>query len=444
MPFCVGCGSKRTPDEPAAPQGVAPAAPQGVAPQGFAPQGFAPQGFAPQGFAPQGFAPAAPQGVAPAAPQGFALAAPQGFAPSAAPQGFAVPGGYVPAPTAPPGVAAPVVASQVGGLPPGVSVCWRCRGAGDPGAAFCKFCGARYADAAPAPQAAAPPIGSPASAAVPDAGGWAAVVAPVVPAPVAPGPVAPAPVAPGPVAPAQAVSPPAVQAAPAAPLAPLATLTAILKDGSDGRAYPIFAEQADIGRSEGDVVLGDDPYLSPRHARLRRRGDAWLLRDLESVNGIYMRLREPVDLAHGDMVLLGQQVLRFELLDEGEMPLGPATQHGVLVFGTPEVPRMARLTQYTTEGVGRDVHYVYRDETVLGRENGDIVFTDDPFLSRRHAAITADRVSRRFVLRDLDSSNGTALRFHGERVLAAGDQFRVGRHLFRFDLPSVAGGRAGR
>jgi pSer/pThr/pTyr-binding forkhead associated (FHA) protein len=273
------------------------------------------------------------------------------------------------------------------------------------------------------------------------------MAAPAVPAPAVPVATAPASVAVVHAAPAPPSAPlPHASPAAAVPAAaePIARLTAILKDGSDGRAYPIHAEQADIGRSEGDVILGDDPYLSPRHARLRRRGDAWLIRDLESVNGIYMRLREPVDLAHGDMVLLGQQVLRFELLDEGEMPLGPATQHGVLVFGTPEVPRMARLTQYTTEGVGRDVHYVYRDETVLGRENGDIVFTDDPFLSRRHAAITADRVSRRFVLRDLGSSNGTALRFHGERVLAPGDQFRVGRHLFRFDVPSVAGGRAGR
>ncbi len=391
MRFCVGCGQKLLPDE-------APPAP--VTPQGFAP----PAPVAPQGFAPP----------APVAPQGFAPPSPQGFAP------------------------APVVVPQVAGLPPGVSVCWRCRGAGDPGAAFCKFCGTRYADAPAAAQGAPAPVA--------DAGGWGAVVAPP--------PAAALPAAPllQPTSPGRAVVVEAPAAAPAAPVLgkpapaaePLALLTAILKDGSDGRAYPIYAEQADIGRAEGDVVLGDDPYLSPRHARLRRRGDAWLLRDLESVNGIYMRIREPVDLAHGDMVLLGQQVLRFDLLDEGEMPLGPATQHGVLVFGTPEVPRMARLTQYTTEGVGRDVHYVYRDETVLGRENGDIVFTDDPFLSRRHAAITADRVSRRFVLRDLDSSNGTALRFHGERVLAPGDQFRVGRHLFRFDLAAGAGGRAGR
>ena len=156
--------------------------------------------------------------------------------------------------------------------------------------------------------------------------------------------------------------------------------------------------------------------------------------DLDSVNGVYIRLREPADLSDGDSVLLGQQVLRFEVLAETELPLGPATQHGAMVFGTPEVQRIARLVQYTTEGVGRDVHYLYRDETVIGREQGDIVFTDDPFMSRRHATITVDRANRRFVLRDLGSSNGTALRFRGERQLRSGDQFRIGRHLFRFEV----------
>ena len=218
-----------------------------------------------------------------------------------------------------------------------------------------------------------------------------------------------------------------------------AQLVAILKDGSDGRVFPLAGDQIDIGRSEGDVVLPDDPYLSPRHARLAKRADGWFLRDLDSVNGIFVRIREPVDLSDGDMILLGQQVLSFETLSDGETPLGPASQRGVLVFGTPEVPRIARLVQYTTEGVGRDVHNLYRDETVLGRENGDIVFTDDPFLSRRHAAITMDRGARRFVLRDVGSSNGTAIRFRGERKLANGDQFRVGRHLFRFD--AKGGGR---
>lgn len=328
------------------------------------------------------------------------------------------------APAAPPAEAAAPAPTDGKG-----TVCWRCYGVGDPGAEFCKFCGARYADAPAAQPAAAPPAAAPQAAARPAA-------APQAAAPQA----AQAQPAPEPAA-RPASEPVPASRAPSERPRPVATadgsaqasLVSILKDGSDGRRYPIYGEVTDIGREEGQIILGDDPYLSPRHARLSQKNGQLLIRDLDSVNGVYVRIREPVDLSDGDMMLLGQQVLRFEVLAETELPLGPATQHGVMVFGTPEVQRIARLLQYTTEGVGRDVHYLYRDETVIGREQGDLVFTDDPFMSRRHAAITIDRASRRFVLRDLGSSNGTAVRFRGERALRPGDQFRVGRHLFRFE-----------
>lgn len=213
-----------------------------------------------------------------------------------------------------------------------------------------------------------------------------------------------------------------------------ARIVSIRKDGTDGQAFAVGAGEAtDLGRIEGDVLLPEDPYLSDRHARVRREGEKYFLRDLGSANGVYLRLTGPVDVIDNDTLLIGQQVLRFHLLDESELPLGPARIGGALAFGTPEVPRFARLVQYTTEGVGRDVHYLYRDETVLGRETGDIVFTDDPFLSRRHAALAFDRANRRVSLRDLGSSNGTSIRLRTEAQLSTGQQFRVGRHLFRFE-----------
>jgi pSer/pThr/pTyr-binding forkhead associated (FHA) protein len=315
------------------------------------------------------------------------------------------------------------------------TVCWRCYGVGDPGADFCKFCGARYGDA---PSAAAAPPASPApkpQPAKPQPAASAGTGAGALASAVAPAPK-PAPIvasAPEPAREPAREAPREPQSAPGPDTEGPGVLVSILKDGTDGRRYALRDEQTDIGRAEGQVLLSEDPYLSPRHARLMFRNGRAVLRDLDSLNGIYIRIRDPVDLADGDMILLGQQVLRFELLAETELPLGPAMQHGVMVFGTPEVQRIARLSQYTTEGVGRDLHYLYRDETVIGREQGDLVFTDDPFMSRRHAAITIDRQSRRFVLRDLGSSNGTAVRFRGERVLRPGDQFRVGRHLFRFE-----------
>jgi pSer/pThr/pTyr-binding forkhead associated (FHA) protein len=216
----------------------------------------------------------------------------------------------------------------------------------------------------------------------------------------------------------------------------------IQRDGSEGGLYPLDAPQTDVGSREGDIVLPEDPYLSPRHARLERRGDTFVLRDLGSVNGAYVRLREPLELGPHEMFLIGQQVLRFDLLPEGERRVGAAKQQGVMVFGTPDLPRLARVSQYTTEGLERDVYYLYRDETVFGREQADVVYAEDPFLSRRHAAITMDRQRLRFVLRDLGSSNGTAVRCSSEHTLQHGDQFRLGRHLFRFDL--VLDGRGGR
>lgn len=266
--------------------------------------------------------------------------------------------------------------------------CARCQGVGD-GGAFCKFCGAAYDG----------PAG------IPDDG------------------------------------PTTTNTTPKSPLAPsvgAARLVSIRKDGSDGQTFTLHGEHNDIGRTEGEIVLPEDAYLSPRHARVSRDGNGFILKDLASVNGIYLRLTEAVELRDGDRILVGQQVLRLELLDDSELSLGPARVKGVLAFGTPEVPRFARLVQYTTEGVGRDVHYLYRDETVLGRETGDIVFTDDPFLSRRHAVLVADRGTKRVTLRDLGSANGTSVRLRGERQIRNGQQFRLGRHLFRFD----AGGPA--
>ncbi len=210
-------------------------------------------------------------------------------------------------------------------------------------------------------------------------------------------------------------------------------LVTILKDGSEGPVHRIGAAVTDIGRFEGNITLPDDPYLSPRHARIQKRGEKYFLRDLGSVNGVFYRVREPVDLQHGDVVLIGQQVLRLEVLNDGEVSLGPVMHYGVMLFGTPEQPRLARLVQLTSEGIPRDVYHLYRDETVVGRESGDVVFTDDVFLSRRHVAFKVDRAQRRVQVRDLGSSNGTLVLFRGEREIGDGDVFRVGHHLFRFD-----------
>lgn len=219
-----------------------------------------------------------------------------------------------------------------------------------------------------------------------------------------------------------------------------ARLVVIAQDGSPGREYPLTTDQTDIGRDEGNILLPNDPYVSPRHARIVRRGQRFLIQDLDSVNGIYVRLKNPSKLEHGDLVLMGLEVLRFEVVSAADKGYGPATDRATQVFGSPASPRFAKLCQRTVEGVTRDTFYITRDETVVGRESGDIVFTGDPFMSRRHAAISRNTADNSFSVRDLGSSNGTYIRIRGEHEIFEGDHVRIGQHLFRLEVAS--GGQA--
>jgi pSer/pThr/pTyr-binding forkhead associated (FHA) protein len=224
-----------------------------------------------------------------------------------------------------------------------------------------------------------------------------------------------------------------------------AKLVVIAQDGTPGRNYPLFGEQTDIGRESGAIVLANDPYVSPLHGRIIYRSGKYSVVDLNSLNGIYVRLGASRGLEDGDLVLIGLEVLRFEVVSESEQRLSPAEEDGTQVFGSPAAPRLAKLCQRTVEGASRDIFVLSRTETVIGREAGDIVFTSDPFMSRRHAAITCDLRAKTFSLRDLGSSNGTYLAIRGQRDLLNGDHLRIGQHLFRLEVgmaPAAGGGRA--
>jgi pSer/pThr/pTyr-binding forkhead associated (FHA) protein len=231
---------------------------------------------------------------------------------------------------------------------------------------------------------------------------------------------------------------PALHAAPAAAAVRVVAsqqtgfrLVVVHRDGTDGITYNLLGDQIDIGRTEGDLLF-EDPHLAPRHARIVASLTGRVLTPLETRNGVYVRLRGPVDLQDGDYLLMGKQVLRFETVSEPERNVRPALEHGVVVFGTPVRPPWARLRQITPAGVGRDVFHLTRPDMVLGREIGDIIFSEDEFMSRRHAQVSYR--NGRGHMEDLGSSNGTFLRLRGPHGLAAGDLIRLGDELLRFEI----------
>jgi pSer/pThr/pTyr-binding forkhead associated (FHA) protein len=208
-------------------------------------------------------------------------------------------------------------------------------------------------------------------------------------------------------------------------------LVAVRRDGSDGEAYPLVGDQIDIGRSEGELHF-EDPHLASRHARISLRVGQYVITPLENRNGVYRRISEPVELTDGHLILVGKQVLRFEFLPDVEKTLRPAVEHGMVLFGTPLKAPWGRLRQLTSAGTTRDMFHLTRSDIVVGREQGDIVFSEDEFMSRRHALLQFRSGSA--LLSDLGSSNGTFVRLTGQHTLSPGEMIRLGDELLRFEM----------
>ena len=224
---------------------------------------------------------------------------------------------------------------------------------------------------------------------------------------------------------------------PAAPRPQIAgawgTAVLVNRDGSDGQRYALGGEYLTFGRAGSDVAFDDDRFLGRPHARIERGGDGIVkIQALDTLNGVFRKADAPVDLLDGTTILIGREVLRFERVEPEESKPYPLVRHGVALFGSPPREPWGRLVALLPSGGYRDVRHLAGDEIVLGREEGDIVFRDDAFLSRRHAAVTWD--GKRAQITDLGSSNGTFVRITAPTALKHGDHVRMGDQLLRIEL----------
>jgi pSer/pThr/pTyr-binding forkhead associated (FHA) protein len=210
--------------------------------------------------------------------------------------------------------------------------------------------------------------------------------------------------------------------------------TAILvnRDGSDGQRFNLAGEYAVVGRAGADIAFDDDRFLARQHARFERTGDGVKVLSLDTLNGVFKKADLPVDLVDGMTILVGREVLRYEKVDPEEVKVHPLIRHGVALFGSPPREPWGRFVAIVPSGGWRDVRHLAGEEIVLGREEGDIVFRDDAFMSRRHAAVTWD--GKRAQITDLGSSNGTFVRITGPTPIKHGDHVRMGDQLLRIEL----------
>lgn len=268
--------------------------------------------------------------------------------------------------------------------PPGAAVCAACGAALRPGFRFCGICGRAVGAPPPTPRAAGP-IGSGAHAAHPE-------------------------------------PPPLPRGAPAR-----FRLTLLRSDGAPGASFALEGDEVVCGRSEGAVRLPDDATVSPRHARFTQAPGLLRVEDLGSVNGTFVRLREPRRVPVGEELRIGRQLLRLEPFPRPAR----AETRGVVAWGSPDPGYRLRLSQLLEGGGLGEIFPLGEGENLVGRDAGDVTFPADRYVSARHARLEVR--GGEVTLADLGSSNGTFVKIGGATELRRGDQLLVGSQLLRVE-----------
>lgn len=208
------------------------------------------------------------------------------------------------------------------------------------------------------------------------------------------------------------------------------TLTALRADGTEAGQFRMpDGPNVTVGRDTGSIFAGDS-YLSPRHATFSRRGGQLSIRDEGSLNGVYMKLKpqEPNRLEYGDVFRIGQEIIRYEeLRGQGASP------DGVERFGSPAKGYIGRLALVIGRDTTGNAFPIPERGVHCGRERGDILFSEDGYVSGLHCQI-ARAPDGAVYITDLGSSNGSFIRLRAERNVDGGDILLMGQQLFRVDL----------
>jgi hypothetical protein len=212
-------------------------------------------------------------------------------------------------------------------------------------------------------------------------------------------------------------------AAPIKQTTPRGHLTLIRPDGTEGGMHPLVDGENLIGRGQGSL-FDADPYLSPRHAEFILDPQGLTVRDLRSLNGVFMKLGEEEPLESGSVFRIGQELLRFDVISPPQ-PLEDGTE----IIGTPNPGYWGRISVIVGRDVDGPAFPIFEESIVLGRERGDILFPEDGYVSATHARISL-RDGNVF-LQDLGSSNGTFIRIRDSRFVTAGNLLLMGQQLFR-------------
>ena len=213
-----------------------------------------------------------------------------------------------------------------------------------------------------------------------------------------------------------------------------AKLTLIKGGGFEGVSYQLSSTEHLAGSQEGFMIFPEDPYCSPVHCNFFYDGGKLFVEDKDSVNGVYVRIKDPVALRTKTFFRVGEQLFHFDVL-ENYPPIAnlKMPEDGTVLFGSPvEQGKKIQLAQVLDGGQIGAVYYIQKDNYLIGREGCDLNFPTDRFISGKHAKLSEQDGA--WTLTDSGSKNGTYVRVGEKRELNHGDFVFIGQQLLRVEI----------
>jgi pSer/pThr/pTyr-binding forkhead associated (FHA) protein len=259
------------------------------------------------------------------------------------------------------------------------------------------------------------------------------------------------------------------------------TPAAELVDINDGRRFRLRPGNNTLGRQGTDILIMD-ATISRTHAAINVEDGVVTVTDLGSSNGtkvgdVRLAPNQSMQAFFGTPLKFGNWRCTLEIasslaaggnaeatvmanrtvmapppdatvMDTG-VPALNANAPAPVVEETPVLPTPAVTMLQKQSGPGDDIPI--QDGTLtIGRKAGnDIIITEDPYISGKHASLTYD--STGVYLTDVGSTNGTVINgqkmiAHEPQLLFEGDEVQLGRTKYRFVLgksPEISESHAG-
>jgi hypothetical protein len=198
--------------------------------------------------------------------------------------------------------------------------------------------------------------------------------------------------------------------------------------GGGPAVYEPRGPEAIIGRA-GAITLPGEAFCHAREAAVRYRDGRLWLHDFEAGNGVFLRIRAPVELGPGDEFIVGDQLLRIDRNPPPKDQPGPGPTY---YYSSPKWISSFRVVQ-VFEGGALGACVLARGTTLqIGSTYGDFVFPSDTLVSEQHCLIEEQAGS--VLLTDLGSRTGVFVRIKGEQELVGGDELLVGRTRLSLEL----------